>query len=199
MEPLIYPFLKAFIQIALAIDVLGILPLYMGMVEGLPEDRRRSSLRNCLLAGLGVGLVFVLLGKLGLQFLSITIHDFEIAGGLVLLLIGVLDLVGQEKSMHKPLDCIGIVPLGIPLIVGPAAISVMFLLVDHVGYLITILAFVANIILVGVAFLYAPYVCRYLGRDGMEAISKVMMLLLIAIGVRMLRMGIDAVFIHPQP
>jgi multiple antibiotic resistance protein len=57
-----------------------------------------------------------------------------------------------------------------------------------------VLAFVVNIVLVGISFRYAPAVCRYLGRDGMKAVSKVMMLLLIAVGIRMLRMGILSSF-----
>ncbi len=189
-----YPFIKAFIQIAIAIDVLGILPLYLGMVENVPEDRKKSVLRASLLAGLVVGIGFTLLGRAAFRVLSIEIYDFEIAGGLILLLIGVLDLVGEEKTMRKPAEAFGIVPLGIPLIVGPAVISVMFLLVDQTGILATVAAFIANLIVVGLTFRYAPYVSRFLGKDGMKAISKVMMLILIAVGVRMLRLGIMTAF-----
>jgi multiple antibiotic resistance protein len=102
VTPFLGAFVKAFIQIALAIDVLGILPIYLSMVDGMPEKQRRTSLRLCLLAGLGVGLLFMLLGKLGLRLLNITISDFEIAGGLILLLIGVSDLVGEEKTVGRP-------------------------------------------------------------------------------------------------
>jgi len=187
-----HSFLMAFIQIAIAIDVLGCVPLYLGMIEDVPIDKRKSVLRTSLFAGFFVGLVFLLLGRLLLQTLGIIMSDFEIAGGLILLLIGVLDLVGEEKIQRKPSESFGIVPLGIPLIVGPATISVLFLLAEHYSPTITLLAFIANLILVGIVFSYAPFVTRILGKDGMKAVSKVMMLLLIAIGIRMIRLGILA-------
>jgi multiple antibiotic resistance protein len=187
-----HSFLMAFIQIAIAIDVLGCVPLYLGMIEDVQIDKRNSVLRTSLFAGFFVGLVFLLLGRLLLQTLGIIMSDFEIAGGLILLLIGVLDLVGEEKIQRKPSESFGIVPLGIPLIVGPATISVLFLLAEHYSPTITLLAFIANLILVGIVFSYAPFVTRILGKDGMKAVSKVMMLLLIAIGIRMIRLGILA-------
>ncbi len=187
-----HSFLMAFIQIAIAIDVLGCVPLYLGMIEDVPIDKRKSVLRTSLFAGFFVGLVFLLLGRLLLQTLGIIMSDFEIAGGLILLLIGVLDLVGEEKIQRKPSESFGIVPLGIPLIVGPATISVLFLLAEHYSPTITLLAFIANLILVGIVFSYAPFVTRILGKEGMKAVSKVMMLLLIAIGIRMIRLGILA-------
>jgi multiple antibiotic resistance protein len=189
-----YPFVKGFLQIAVAIDVVGILPLYLGMVEHVPEDRKKTVLRASLLAGLVVGIGFTLLGRAAFVALGIQMGDFQIAGGLVLLLIGVLDLVGEEKRMRRPEESFGIVPLGIPLIVGPATISVMFLLVDQTGTPATLAAFVANLIIVGLTFRFAPYVSRILGKDGMKAISKVTMLILIAVGIRMLRMGIISAF-----
>lgn len=194
MSQILMLFLAAFVQIAIAVDVPGILPIYVGMTDGMEEPHRRTLLRNSLAAGFIVGLIFVLVGKLALELLGIQVCDFQMAGGLVLILIGVLDLVGHEKTLRRPAESLGVVPLGIPLIVGPAVISVMFLLVGHSGTPVTLMAFVANLILVGVAFLFAPAMTRWVGRDGMMAMSKVMMLLMIAVGVRMVRLGIITAF-----
>jgi multiple antibiotic resistance protein len=187
-------FLTAFIQIAVAVDVLGCIPIYLAMVEGISFERKKSVLQGSLLAGMLIGTIFLFLGRLLLKFLSIGISDFEIAGGLILLLIGVLDLVGEEKIQRTPSETFGIVPLGIPLIVGPATLSVLFLLPDYAGYPITLMAFTANLVTVGFVFFFAEKISHKLGKDGIKAISKVMMLLLIAIGIRMLRMGIIATF-----
>jgi multiple antibiotic resistance protein len=185
---------KAFVQIAIAIDVLGTIPLYLAMMENVPDEQKNPVLKNSLLAGLSIGILFLFLGQIILNMLGIGINDFEIAGGIILMLIGVLDLTSEEKIQRKPSEIIGIVPLGIPLIVGPATISVLFLLIDHVGYVITLLAFMANLLLAGLIFMYAPNINRILGKDGIKAISKVTMLLLIAIGIRMIRMGIIGSF-----
>ncbi len=190
----LHVFIMAFVQIFIAIDVLGILPLYVSMVESVQENHRKAVLRASLLAGLLLGTLFLFLGRILLHVLGIAISDFEIAGGLILLLMGVMDLLGEEKNLRKPVDDFSIVPLGIPLIVGPATVSVLFLLVDHAGYVVTLLAFIVNLFIVGLAFTYADRISRFLGKNIIKAISKVMMLLLIAVGIRMLRLGILAAF-----
>lgn len=190
-------FIKAFIQMAIAIDALGLVPLYLAMIDHVPEENRNTVLRNSLLAGLAIGILFLFLGKIILNLLGIVISDFEIAGGIILMLIGILDLTSEEKTQRKPSETWGVVPLGIPLIVGPATISVLFLLIDHVGYLMTLLAFISNLLLAGLIFRHSPNISLLLGKDGIKAISKVTMLLLIAIGIRMIRIGImDSFFKH---
>ena len=189
-------FLTAFIQVAVAIDALGLVPLYLSMLDHLPPKEKKYILRNSLLAGLAIGTVFLFLGKIFLNLLGIVISDFQIAGGIILMLIGILDLTSEEKTQRKPSESWGVVPLGIPLIVGPATISVLFLLIDQVGYLMTLLAFGANLLLAGLVFHYSSNISRVLGKDGIKAISKVTMLLLIAIGIRMVRLGIIDAFLN---
>lgn len=179
-----------FIALFVAVDVLGILPIYTGLVEGTSLERRRNLVRDCLLSALLLGMLFLFLGRAVFRLIGITMGDFQVAGGLVLLLIGVLDLVGDEKKLRKPAEALGVVPLGIPLIVGPAVISVLLLLHDQYGSAPTLVAFVANLVIVGLGFRFAPALRRVMGANGMRATSKVMMLLLIAIGVRMIRLGI---------
>ncbi|NLE29308.1 MAG: MarC family protein [Phycisphaerae bacterium] len=189
-------FLTAFIQVAVAIDALGLVPLYLSMLDHLPPKEKKYILRNSLLAGLAIGTLFLFLGKIFLNLLGIVISDFQIAGGIILMLIGILDLTSEEKTQRKPSESWGVVPLGIPLIVGPATISVLFLLIDQVGYLMTLLAFGANLLLAGLVFHYSSNISRVLGKDGIKAISKVTMLLLIAIGIRMVRLGIIDAFLN---
>jgi multiple antibiotic resistance protein len=192
----VHVFLTAFIQVAVAIDALGLVPLYLSMLDHLPPKEKKYILRNSLLAGLAIGTLFLFLGKIFLNLLGIVISDFQIAGGIILMLIGILDLTSEEKTQRKPSESWGVVPLGIPLIVGPATISVLFLLIDQVGYLMTLLAFGANLLLAGLVFHYSSNISRVLGKDGIKAISKVTMLLLIAIGIRMVRLGIIDAFLN---
>ncbi len=196
-QPFGFTFLQSFIELFVAVDVLGILPIYAALASDTPIEKRRVLVRSCLGAALILGVIFIFLGRWVLRLIGITLGDFQVAGGLILVLIGILDLVGEEKKLRKPLESIGVVPLGIPLIVGPAVISVLILLADRYGWTVSFVAFVANLLLVGLAFQYAPYVSRFFGKNGMQAISKVMMLLLIGIGVRMIRLGIAVNFPAP--
>ena len=181
--------LMSMVELAVAVDVLGTLPIYMGWVENTPEDKKRALVRNCMITAFLVGMVFVFLGKMVFKTISITMGDFEIAGGLVLILIGVLDLTGEEKKLRKPSESIGVVPLGVPLVVGPAVISILLLQTDRYGISITLLSFLINLLVVGLAFRFSNLLMIYLRRDAMKAVSKVMMLLLIGIGVKMIPPG----------
>jgi len=191
----IKPYVNSFVELFVAVDALGILPIYASFVEGTSRESRKNLIRGCLLTAFVVGLLFLSLGKAVFALVGITLGDFQIAGGLILILIGVIDLVGDEKKLRKPSGEFGIVPLGIPLIVGPAVISVLLLLTDRYGIVPTLTGFLLNLALLGGAFVYASKIQHAVGINGMKAISKVMMLLLIGIGVRMIRLGILATFL----
>lgn len=194
LKTFLHPLLIAFIQLAVAVDLIGTLPVYISMIEPVQEDKRDRILRAGLMTALGVGMLFVFLGKLVFATIGITMGDFQIAGGIILILFGVIDLVGEEKSTRKPTEAFGVVPLGVPLIVGPAVISVLLLSISQYGVLITFLSFIGNLILAAFVFHYAPKLSIFLGKNGVKAISKVMMLFLIAIGMKMIRLGIFASF-----
>ncbi|MCE5252075.1 MarC family protein [bacterium] len=190
------PFLKSYfvclVKIAIAEDVIGILPIYLFLVKELPEDRKKSVLRLGLLTAFSVGLFFLFLGKVLLNAMEITIEDFQVGGGLILVLMGIDDLLGEEKKLRKPTESFSIVPLGIPLIIGPAVISTMMLLVDIHGTAPSLMAFLTMIFVTGLAFYYGVRIEKILGKNGIRVISKITMLLLIALGIKMIRMGVMA-------
>jgi len=189
-----FRFFAGFVQLAIAVDVLGTLPIYLSMVESVEPAQRGRLLRGSLVTALLVGLLFLLLGKAVFEALAISLGDFEMAGGLILILIGAVDLLGEEKQTRRPMEAFGSVPLGVPLIVGPAVISMLLLLVDHLGLGITLAAFVVNIAVAGLVFRYATVLTRVIGKNGVKAASKIAMLLLIAFGAKMLRQGIVSSF-----
>jgi len=191
-----YSYTFCLVKIAIAEDVLGILPIYLSFVKGLSEERKNSVLHLGLVSAFSVGLFFLFLGKLVLNTMEITMEDFQVGGGLILVLMGIDDLLGEEKHLRKPSESFGIVPLGIPLIIGPAVISTMVLLVDIHGFLPALLAFLTMIVLTGITFYYGLFVQKILGKNGIKVISKITMLLLIALGVKMIRMGITSFIIN---
>ena len=85
-----------------------------------------------------------------------------------------------------------IVPLGIPMIVGPAVLTTLLTLARTYGYLVTLLGFALNLVLVGAALRWAPLVERLLGDAGCRAITKVLHVLLAAIAVTFVRRGVMA-------
>jgi multiple antibiotic resistance protein len=187
-------FLLAFIPLFVAMDVLGTLPLFIGLTEGITDKRRKRLVIEATLTALLISLVFLGSGKLLFSFLGITENDFRIAGGLVLLVLAINDLLFSSDTARKnPETTVGVVPIGIPLIMGPAALTTILILVDSYGTLWTITSIILNLIIVWIVFRNADRVLRIMGKAGSRAVAKVASLFLAAIAVMMIRVGITEI------
>jgi len=192
MEEFLRLFVLAFVPLFVAVDPLGLVPLYVGLTDGVkPEDRRRILIESILTA-LGVTIGFVIFGRYILDFLGVTTPDFQIAGGILLFVISMLDILTSLKPSRRVSGSIGAVPLGIPLIAGPAVLTTSLILASQ-NFWPTLLALVANILLVGVVLAGANVLSRLLGNAGTKAVSKVASLILAAFAVMMVRQGVIAV------
>jgi multiple antibiotic resistance protein len=190
-------FLKAFIPIFFAIDAIGIVPLFLAHTDTMMVDTRNRVVNLAALTALAVGVVFLFVGKELFKFLGIQIYDFKIAGGLLLLIFSVQDLLFSDPSKRRTAGDdpnIGVVPIGLPLIVGPGVLTSLLLSVDINGYTPTLAAFIVNIIIVWITFRYATKIISITGRGGAIAVGKVFSLLLGAIAVAMIRSGILGIY-----
>jgi multiple antibiotic resistance protein len=136
---------------------------------------------------------FLFLGQYLFERLGITMNDFMVAGGTLLFIIATIDIISGVKYARR-IDTIGAVPLGIPLIVGPAVLTTEMMLVGPHGYVATILAIVTNIGLAGLVLLTSDFWSRILGKAGSQAFSKVASLILAAIAVMLIRKGVHGMF-----
>jgi multiple antibiotic resistance protein len=191
MPPLVDRFIQAFIPLFVAIDPIGLAAIFLGLGLGVPPDRRRRIAQQATWTGGAVALLFLFLGRTIFGALGITLGDFQIAGGLILFILAARDLAQSAATEPEKLtDDFGVVPLGMPLIAGPASITTLILLTDTVGLPGTLLALVANLGLVILAFVWSDRLGRRIGQTGMRAISKIISLLLAAIAVNMVRRGL---------
>lgn len=180
----------AFIPLFVAVDVVGIVPIYLALTAPLDVTERRAVLRSSLVVATVVSIGFAIVGKAVFVFLGITVADFQIAGGLILLGLAGLDLLTHEPRGLAAGADVGVVPLGVPIIAGPAVITTSMLLVDQYGTAVTLLALIANLVIGGVVLANARSVERLVGRTGARAMSKIVSLLLAAIGVHWIRQGL---------
>lgn len=183
-------FLLAFIPLFVAIDVFGVLPLFVSLTEGLDDRRRKVLTAEATLTAFLVSLVFLSGGKLLFSFLGITESDFRIGGGIVLLVLAVHDLLFSKEHKKDPDTSAGVVPIGIPLIMGPAALTTIIILVDAYGYLWTIASLIVNMLIVWLVFTRSGMITKVLGKAGSRAVAKVVALFLAGIAVMMIRSGI---------
>ena len=190
-------FLLAFIPLFVAIDVLGVLPLFVGLTEGLDERRRRILTAEATVTAFLVSLLFLAAGKLVFSFLGITESDFRVGGGIVLLVLAVNDLLFSKDAKRDPQSSAGVVPIGIPLIMGPAALATVIILVDSYGYFWTIASLLANMLIVWLVFRQAKWIIGVMGQAGSRAMAKVAALLLAGYAVMMVRSGIQGMIRTP--
>lgn len=187
-------YVEAFIPLFVAINLAGILPLFIGLTEGMSDSARRSLVIQAVSTAFAVALLILFAGQFIFETLGITLNDLRVGGGLILLILSIVDLIFADFKRRVPSEpssnSIGIVPLGIPLIIGPAAITTILVSQQSHGYLPTLTALVANLLLVLIAFFWGPSVMRYLGDNTSKAVAKVAALFLAAIAVAMIRAGI---------
>ena len=182
-------FLLAFIPLFIAIDVVGILPIFMSLVDGIEKPQKTKIINQSVITALSVSIGFLALGKFVFSVLGIEIYDFKMAGGLLLLVFAINDLLFSEKGKRTITPTMGVVPLGIPLVVGPAVLTSIIVTVDTYGYIPTVTSLVVNLIIVWVVFLKSNFIYRLMGEGGSKAFAKVASLLLAAIAVMMVRRG----------
>jgi multiple antibiotic resistance protein len=179
-----------FIPIFVAMDVFAVLPIFISVTSEITDDQKKIIVKHSIITALAVSLAFVAVGEAVFRILGITVDDFKIAGGLVLLVIAVLDLLRYSGERRKIEDTIGVVPIGVPLIVGPAVLTTLIVLIDHYGVIPTIISLIINLIIVWASFVKAEEITRLIGKNGIIAISKVMAILLASIAVMMIRLGV---------
>ena len=186
-------FWLCFVPLFVAVDAVGVMPIFLSLTQGMDRDKVRQAIYRSVATATVVALAFLVLGTAILDLLGITVADFMVAGGILLFVLAIGDLLANEKLQWQVnVNSLGAVPLGVPLITGPAVLTTSMLLLNQYGAAWTAAAIIANILIAGTVFFFASTIGRVLGQVGEKIISKIAMLLLAAIGVMMVRKGVEA-------
>jgi multiple antibiotic resistance protein len=184
-------FLQAFIPLFVAIDPIGLAAIFLGLGQNIAAAQRQKIADQATWTGGLVALGFLFLGQSVFKAVGISVSDFQIAGGLILFILAAKDLIQSAAVQEQLPEDFGVVPLGMPLIAGPASITTLLVLAQTqaIGLVVTLAALVANLALVVFALHYSEWLGRRIGPTGMRAISKIVSMLLAAIAVSMIRRG----------
>ena len=185
-------FLQAFIPLFVAIDPIGLAAIFLGLGQGVAPEQRQRIARQATVTGGAVALFFLFLGASVFKALGISEGDFRIAGGCILFILAVRELIHSAALPDKLPQDFGVVPLGMPLIAGPALIATLILQSQTHGVIVALSALAANLVLVVVAFANSDKLGVWIGQTGMRAVSKIISMLLAAIAVNMIRQGLKA-------
>lgn len=182
--------IKPIVAIFGVMDPVGNVPIFLTLTEKKNlAEARRLALRACVRAGI-ILLVFLFLGNAVLDAFSISIESFRIAGGLILILIGLQIIFGFEAASKESLGeeaDVSTVPLATPLIAGPGCITATIILSKEYGKFLTLVGIIVNLVLSYLLFHYANWVLKVIGRKGALVFAKVAALIIVAIGVEFIR------------
>lgn len=203
--------INAFATLFVTIDPVGLAPMFLAVTAGATAaTRRRIALRATLIGG-AILFLFLVAGRGVLGVLGISVPAFQIAGGLLLLIIAIEMVfdkrnrrksetaekaVSQHAAHQEELHDVAVFPLGIPLIAGPAAISAVILLssqasdtVSYLGLALVILVIIGSCF---VAFLLADRIERMMGDTAAMVVTRLLGVLLAALSIQFIADGIRA-------
>jgi len=186
---------EVFVTLTVIMDPLGTVPLFLALTRGrAPAARARAAWQSVLVA-LAVIAVFALFGRQILSYLGITVPALQGSGGLLLLLVALELLTGNDKPPEEVADVnVALVPLGTPLLAGPGAIVAVIVFVQQARGARDAWAIVAGVALVHVvlfaALRFSPLVIRLVRESGISLLTRISGLLLSAIAVQLVAEGV---------
>jgi multiple antibiotic resistance protein len=200
----------AFAALFAIVDPVGNLPFFVSITQDYPGEMKRRVARNAVVTATVILLLFGLAGNLIFQAFQTSIHAFRIAGGLLLFAIGFTTIYGErsgaritdrEREDAAEREQVGVVPLGIPLLAGPGAITTVVVLTGGPSFLVDPMRFAVVLGAVGLTMAisypllaHADRLFSRFGRAGTLAFSRIMGLILAAMAVQFVILGIQGAY-----
>jgi multiple antibiotic resistance protein len=184
-------FVLTFVPLFIVLDALGTVPFLIAISEGMSRREQRKTINLSVLTAALVGLAFLFFGKAILNAMQIKVESFAIAGGIILLVLSIKYMTTGHWVDAVKEEMIAVVPIGTPLLAGPATITTLLLLYPQFGWQMVLVAYMVNMLICWLIFLASNRIMKFLGHGGLKAISKVFSLLLAAIAVNMVIKGLS--------
>ncbi|HDZ9280679.1 TPA: YchE family NAAT transporter [Vibrio cholerae] len=200
-------FLQFFLGLVAAVNPVGIMPVFVSLTGHMTLEEKNKTAATANIAVAIILIIALLAGQMLLDLFSISLDSFRVAGGLLLLSIAFSMMSGklgedkqnkQEKSEYISREQIAVVPLAMPLMAGSGAISSTIVygsrypnMLDTLGIILTVVAFSFCSWLL---FRSAPYIVRLLGQTGINVITRIMGLILGALGIEFIANGLRNLF-----
>ncbi len=191
MEDFLVSLAQAVIALFIVVDPFGNIPIFMGLTQKMTKEKEHRTYNVAVLVGFVLLLIFAFTGQEIFSLFGISISSFEIAGGILLLIIAIRILVnGNSYEKAGSPESIGAVPIAMPLLVGPGAITTTILNLQTFGTIVTVLAVIVVLSIAWVILRFIDRVYGFLGKTGAMIIARVMALLISAIAVQYIVDGV---------
>ena len=200
-------YLKFLAAVVSVTNPIGAIPIFITLTAGYTRQEKQSTAQRTSLAFACVLILILFAGNSILGFFGITVSSFKAGGGIILLLMAISMVHAKVSRVKQTVEeaedaedkkSIAIVPLCIPLLAGPGAMSTV-IVYSHLGSSIVHRLLLAGGIIivtlsVWVCLATAPYIAKFLGRTGMNVVTRIMGLVLAAIGVEFIAHGFIEMF-----
>ena len=196
-------YLKVFVALIALVNPLGILPMFISLTQDFTEVQKQKAIRAAAVTVILVVAICALLGEHIIRFFGISTASLQVAGGLLILLMalnmmnaqpGGVRTTSEERDEAEHKETIGVVPLGIPLLTGPGAMSTVIVMAHNakrpVDYMVIIGSGVLIAALVWLTLQMAQPIARTLGRIGINIATRIMGLIVAAVAVEFIVDGL---------
>ncbi len=186
------------------VDPVGVIPFFSVLTEDMSAKEKRDVIsKSCIVATATLG-IFAVFGQWIFAAFGFSIPAFEIAGGVLLFAVAFEMMHGErprtkmteaERTETLEREDVGVIPLGIPLLAGPGAITTVMIYMTHrvadpVDYMFVFAGILVAVLTTFFLMHYADRIFRRIGRTGTKVVGRIMGLLLAAIAVQFIINGI---------
>ena len=182
--------IEAFIALFVVMDPVGNLPLIINLTKGMPIKAIKRNIDRSVFVAAVILFVFLFLGLQIFDFFGVNLNSFQIAGGIILLIIGILYVFGASLKYVKSHSADLTVPIGTPLLTGPGVIMTTIILVKEKGTLVTVIAAFLTLLATWLILINSSRLYKILGEHWTNVISRVMGIVLAAIAIEFITRGV---------
>jgi multiple antibiotic resistance protein len=183
-------FILTFVPLFIVLDAPGNLPMVISLTEGLNRSQKTKVTNTATLTAAIVGLAFLFFGQFILSVMGIPVGAFAVAGGIILMVLSIRYMTSGHMVDSSREEMIAVVPIGTPLLTGPATITTLIFLNTQFPTWIVLFSFALNMVIAWLIFVAGDRIIRFMGQGGIKAVSKVFSLLLGAIAVQLIIKGL---------
>ncbi|MHC1605471.1 MAG: MarC family protein [Candidatus Methanofastidiosia archaeon] len=189
---MILALVKSTVALFVIMDSFGNIPVYLHLTNKMNKRRRKRTLYEATVFASFILLLFLFGGRFIFYYLQINLEHIMVAGGMLLVLVGLDMMFGQEK-LHPPAD-VSIVPLGMPLMAGPGSIATLLLISATNGIVISVVALFLVVGMQTIVYLSSSKIMRFTGKNGLKVLANIAALVTASFGTEMFLKGIGNIF-----
>ncbi len=205
IESNLYAIILATITILAVLNPFGNLPQFISMTDGLEASIRKKLFRNIVFTAFCIVLIFLFSGPFIMTYIfNVTLDDVKVAGGLILIVMGLRNLLFSstiqdysqyQKMSFEDLFKHSIIPMSFPMLVGPGTLAAVIVISEEKNMFIAVGAVITAFIFIFILFHYAATIEKILGKLVLYVFSRIALVFIVAIGIKMLILGLKSILI----